>query len=225
MEADLRFRLQTGTIVNYDSGCQIIWVKNPVTAETHTLSETNRPLRADARRNRARILESARQVFAECGAEAQIDDVARRAGVGVGTVYRHFPTKEALMVELVRQKFRLFADRAREALEQGGEPFAALTDVMRRNAETAERDAATQLAIAGAGEQIWAQARAEQEELLALTDQLIARARSAGTIRPDVRASDIGMLMCGVCSAMGLEGLGFNWRRHLELVVEMLQPR
>src|SRR5690348_11604867 len=85
-----------------------------------------RPQRADARRNRERILESARTVFEQCGAEAQIDDVAKHAGVGVGTVYRHFPTKEALVSELVRQKFRLFADRAREALDSGEEPFASL---------------------------------------------------------------------------------------------------
>ena len=84
------------------------------------MSETDRPLRADARRNHERILESARVVFAEAGPDAQIDDVARHAGVGVGTVYRHFPTKEALLAELVRQKFRLFADRAREALEHDG---------------------------------------------------------------------------------------------------------
>jgi AcrR family transcriptional regulator len=196
-----------------------------VTTETRTGSETNRPLRADARRNRERILDSARSVFAEYGAEAQIDDVARRAGVGVGTVYRHFPTKEALMVELVRQKFRLFADRAREALEQNGEPFAALTDVMRRNAETAASDVATQQALAGAGDHIWMQAQAEQQELITLTDELIARARRAGTIRPDVRATDIGMLMCGVCSTMSFSVPGFDWRRHLELVTEMLRPR
>jgi len=196
-----------------------------VTTETPTQSETDRPLRADARRNRERILESARLVFAESGAEAQIDDIARRAGVGVGTVYRHFPTKEALMAELGRQKFRLFADRAREALEQGGDPFAALIDVMRRNAETAARDVGTQQALAGAGADVWIHARAEQEELIALTDELIARARSAGTIRADVRATDIGMLMCGVCSSMGLHVPGFDWHRHLELVIDMLAPR
>jgi AcrR family transcriptional regulator len=164
-------------------------------------------------------------VFAEYGAEAQIDDVARRAGVGVGTVYRHFPTKEALMVELVRQKFRLFADRAREALDQNGDPFGALTDVMCRNAETAAGDAATQQALAGAGEHIWMQAQAEQQELILVTDELIARARRAGTIRPDVRATDIGMLMCGVCSSMSFSLPGFDWRRHLELAIEMLRPR
>ena len=120
--------------------------------------DTDRPLRADARRNRERILESARAVFAEYGADAQIDDVARQAGVGVGTVYRHFPTKEALLVELLREKFRLFAARAREALEQDGEPFAVLEDLLRRNAETAASDAAVQHALAGAGEHIWMQA-------------------------------------------------------------------
>jgi AcrR family transcriptional regulator len=193
--------------------------------ETQIPSETHRTLRADARRNRERILEGALEVFAESGAEAQMDDVASRAGVGVGTVYRHFPTKEALLAELVRQKFRLFADRAREALEQGGDPFEALTAVMRSNAETAARDVGTQHALAGAGEHIWAQAAAEQQELIELTDALIARARRAGTIRPDVRATDIGMLMCGVCSSMGFKLMGFDWERHFELVVDMLRAR
>lgn len=196
-----------------------------MTTETRPWSETHRPLRSDARRNRERILDGARAVFAEYGAGAQMDDVARRAGVGVGTVYRHFPTKEALMVELVRQKFRLFAARAREALEQNGEPFAALADVLRRNAETAAQDAATQHALAGAGEHIWMHARDEQDELLALTEDLLARGRRAGTIRPDLQANDVAMLMCGVCSSMGFSVLGFDWRRHLELVIDTLRPR
>lgn len=234
--------------MNYDSVCQAdrkqtsVSTKTPAPSETErpvradpvseterpgggdAASETGRPLRADARRNRERILGAARTVFAEFGAEAQMDDVARQAGVGVGTVYRHFPTKEALMVELVRQKFRLFSERAREALDQGGEPFAALADLMRHNAETAAADAATQLALAAAGDQIWSQARAEQQELLALTGELIARARRAGTIRADVKATDIGMLMCGVCSAMGFNMPGFDWRRHLELAIDSLRP-
>jgi AcrR family transcriptional regulator len=190
----------------------------------NTATDTERPLRADARRNRERILESARTVFAEHGADAQIDDVARQAGVGVGTVYRHFPTKEALLVELLREKFRLFAARCREALEHDGEPFALLQDLLRRNAETMASDAAVQHALAGAGEHIWRQAQAEQQDLIALTGELIARARGAGTIRQDVGPNDIAMLMCGLSSTMGAKP-GFDWRRHLDLVIDMLRAR
>ena len=186
--------------------------------------DTERPLRADARRNRERILESARAVFAEYGADAQMDDVARQAGVGVGTVYRHFETKEALLVELLREKFRLFTARAREALEQDGEPFAVLEDLLRRNAETAASDAAVQHALAGAGDDIWMQAAPEQAALIAVTAELIERARIAGTVRPDLEANDIAMLMCGVCSTMG-DRPGFDWRRHLDLVIDMLRAR
>jgi AcrR family transcriptional regulator len=188
------------------------------------LSGTDRALRADARRNHERILESARIVFAQAGPDAQIDDVARHAGVGVGTVYRHFPTKEALLAELVRQKFRLFADRAREALAEDGEPFALLEGLMRRNAETAAEDAGIQYAVARAGEQAWSHAQAEQDELIALTGELIDRARREGTIRRDVEATDIGMLMCGVCSTMGSRS-DFDWRRHLDLVLDGLRAR
>jgi AcrR family transcriptional regulator len=195
-----------------------------VTTKTPPLTGTNRPLRADARRNHERILDSARVVFAQAGPDAQIDDVARHAGVGVGTVYRHFPTKESLLAELVRQKFRLFADRARDALAGDGEPFALIEDLMRRNAATAASDAGIQYALASAGEEAWTQAQAEQDELLALTAELIERARRAGTIRPDVEATDIGMLMCGVCSSMGARP-DFDWRRHLDLVVDVLRAR
>lgn len=193
---------------------------------TETLSDTERPLRSDARRNRERILESAREVFAESGVDAQMDDVARRACVGVGTVYRHFPTKEALMVELVRHKFRLFAAGARAALERDGEPFALFADMLRDNAEVCARDAAMQHALTGVGEHIWAQARAEQDALISLSAELIARAQRAGTMRPDVRATDIAMLMCGVSATMAHTGPGFDWHRHLELVIDMLRaPR
>ncbi|MGA2011869.1 MAG: TetR family transcriptional regulator [Solirubrobacteraceae bacterium] len=191
---------------------------------TDTVIDFERPLRADARRNRERILKAARAVFAEHGADAQIDDVARQARVGVGTVYRHFPTKEALLVELLREKFRLFSARAREALEHDGEPFDAFEELLRRNAQTAASDAAVQHALAGAGEHIWMQAQAEQRDLIAVTQELIARARRAGTIRPDVDATDIAMLMCGVCSTMG-DKPGFDWRRHLDLVIDMLRAR
>ncbi len=192
---------------------------------TDILSQEERPQRADARRNRRRILESARQVFAEAGADAQIDDVARRAGVGVGTVYRHFPTKEALLSELVREKFRLLSDGARDALQRTGEPFQILTGLLRENAAKLGRDAAMQQAVAGGDDQIWLHAAAEQAELLELTGELIARAHAAGSIRSDVTATDIGMLMCGLCATMAHPVRGFDWHRHLELIIDALRPR
>ena len=192
---------------------------------TSTVSEeTERPLRADARRNRERILQSARAVFAETGADAQIDDVARHAGVGVGTVYRHFPTKQALLTELVRQTFRLFTGWARAALEAGGEPFALIEGLLRRIAETAAGDAGVQYALASTAGQAETEAPAEQGELIAVIAELTGRARRAGTIRPGIEATDIAMLICGVVSAMGPRP-GFDWRRHLDLVTDTLRAR
>jgi len=190
---------------------------------TSTVSEeTERPLRADARRNRERILQSARAAFAESGDAVQIDDVARHAGVGVGTVYRHFPTKQALVTELVRQTFRLFTGWAREALEAGGEPFALIEGLLRRIAETAAGDAGVQYALASTAGQAETEAPAEQDELIAVIAELTGRARRAGTIRPGIEATDIAMLICGVVSAMGPRP-GFNWRRHLDLVTGTLR--
>lgn len=214
--------------MNYDSGCQATRGEKTVTellSETEHASETERPLRADARRNRERILQAAREVFAEHGIDAQIDDVASRAGVGVGTVYRHFPTKEALMAELVRQKFRVFAAGAREALQLDTEPFAVFADMLRRNADELARDAGMQQVLVGVDEQIWAQAQTEMDELNALTAELIARAQQAGTMRLDVRATDIGMLMCGLCATMTQSRPGFDWHRHLELGIDTLRAR
>jgi len=195
-------------------------------AVTSTVSEeTGRPLRADARRNRERILQSARAAFADSGDAVQIDDVARHAGVGVGTVYRHFPTKQALLTELVRQTFRLFTGRARAALEAGGEPFALIEGLLRRIAETAAGDAGVQYALASSAAQAArSEAQAEQDELIAVIAELTGRARRAGTIRPGIEATDIAMLICGVVSAMGPRP-GFDWRRHLDLVIDTLRAR
>ncbi|GAC1320862.1 MAG: TetR/AcrR family transcriptional regulator [Thermoleophilaceae bacterium] len=184
-----------------------------------------RPLRADARRNRERIIESARGAFADYGAEAQMDDIARRAGLGVGTLYRHFPDKEALMAELVRRKFRVLADNARAALNADGEPFEVFADLLRRGAELTAQDAGVQHVLMGAGGRVWMMASAEREELQRLTGVLMGRAQSAGTMRPDVGASDIPTLMCGVSATMAQDGRDLDWRRHLDLVIDALRAR
>jgi AcrR family transcriptional regulator len=100
-----------------------------------------RPLRADARRNREKVLEAVRAVFSEQGRDAQMDDVARRAGVGVGTVYRHFPTKEALIEALMVSAFETIAAAAEAALEVE-DPWEAFTSVLWQGAETMAGDRA-----------------------------------------------------------------------------------
>jgi AcrR family transcriptional regulator len=184
------------------------------------IAETERHLRADARRNRERILEASRAAFAESGAEAQMDDVARRAGVGVGTVYRHFPTKEALMAELVRQKFASFCDNARAALDAPGDPFEVLADLLRHNAELMAADAGARYAVLTADERVWESSRPEKEELMALTEELIERAHQAGSLRRDFTAEDVPMMMCGVSAIMGLDIGATAWRRHLDLILD-----
>ena len=96
-----------------------------------------RPLRADARRNLERILASARALFAERGPGAQMEDIAAHAGVGIGTLYRRFPTKAALVTELVRERFQEFAVIAAEC-ERIEDPWDALATMMRRHLESTQ---------------------------------------------------------------------------------------
>ena len=178
-------------------------------------------MRADARRNRDRVLTAAREVFGVDGAEAQMDDVARAAGVGVGTVYRHFPTKEALIAEIVRQTFAAFARRAQEALGREGSAFEALSWLLHGNAEQLAGDAATRYALGG-GTAVWEASAAERGQLERLAAELIHRGCREGTLRQDLSVADIGMVMCGLASSIGR---GFDWRRHLALMLDgMREP-
>src|SRR4051794_28910960 len=178
-------------------------------AASHTMTidttpPSDRPLRADARRNRERIVHAARAVFTRQGGDAQIDDVARAAGVGVGTVYRHFPHKDALIGELVSQKFRGFADNAERALEVE-DPWEAFAGLLRTNAEFCAGDVGVQQALAR-GPAAWQYAAAELERLRDTTSRLIERAQKAGVMRDDFGVDDIPMLMCGLSSTMGVPG-------------------
>ena len=106
-----------------------------------------RPLRADARRNRESILKAARAVFSAQGRDAHLDDVARRAQVGMGTVYRHFPTKEALLEALAREQFEILTGWAREAQDEP-DAWAALEALIWRGAELQASDRALMEAVA-----------------------------------------------------------------------------
>lgn len=195
-------------------------MSDPGTTAMSELINPLRPMRADARRNRGLILQAARELFASEQPDVQIDEVAARAGVGVGTVYRHFPDKEALMGTLVRERFELFNERLRRAVEDDStEPFAALADALRDNAASLAEDAATRFAFMTGGERVFAHAAAETQEYLDLCHVLCERAHRAGTLSADLDAEEIPMLMCGVCATIGNHKPGWDWRRHIEIVL------
>jgi AcrR family transcriptional regulator len=175
-----------------------------------------RPLRADARRNRQRILKAARRVFADSGLNSQMDDVAKRAKVGVGTVYRHFPTKEALLDALVREHFEEIAAFAREALERE-DAWEAFCELMWRGAEHNATDLAFCEAIASSDKS----SIIEEIGLRRSTGELIARAKAEGRMRADATEDDVAILMVGATAVMRLSTDA--WRRYIALMLDGLR--
>jgi AcrR family transcriptional regulator len=189
---------------------------------SHLAAPEERKLRADARRNREKVLAAARAVFSEHGREAQMDDVARRAGVGVGTVYRHFPTKEALIEALMVDAFQTIAVEARRALEIE-DPWEAFTAVLWRGAETMSADRAMSEVFASVP-RVTETAMPTIEELTESIETIMRRAQEAGKLRPDAMIDDIPMLMCGIGSATKKEHRCEGaWRRHLAIVLDGLR--
>jgi AcrR family transcriptional regulator len=183
-----------------------------------------KPLRADARRNRERIVDAARELFAECGPGTQMDDVARRAQVGVGTVYRHFPTKTALIGELLATKFRHHAVVARR-WAQTGEGWAALEGFLRETFCSIAQDATLQQRVWWIDDsEILAVAEAERRIVTELVGELIARAHAEGTLRADFTVEDIPAVMCAVGAVMAAQSrMPMRADRFVELVIDGLR--
>lgn len=179
-------------------------------------------MRADARRNRERILDAARATFAEHGSEAQMDEIARRAEVGVGTLYRHFPTKDLLVGELIKIKLGDFAARARAKFEQDDRPWESFAELIREQAEIASHDASQQRMMFAMTHEALVEAGPTIGELTGAIKALIDRAKAAGVVREDLVVSDVRTLMCGLGSIMAADALGvmpYDWRRHLDFVL------
>jgi len=161
--------------------------------------------RADAVRNLAKILRAAEEVFAAEGLAVPIDEVARRAGVGIGTVYRHFPTKEALFEAIVVSRLERLIERAEE-LSTAADPGAALFTFVSELVELAvgKRDIHDELARAGVpSEQLHAPIK---DRLSARVEVLLRRAQAAGAVRQDVNIVDLTTLLMGTCMAAGQQG-------------------
>jgi AcrR family transcriptional regulator len=146
-------------------------------------------MRADAQRNRARILAAAQEVFAEYGAAASTEEVARRANVAIGTVFRHFPTKPDLLAAIMKARLAEITARADEL---AGEPAGGLFAFFRELAGVA---AATRTVVDLLGVNVADQVAALGDSVLPLLDN----AKRAGTVRRDVRLDEVVALLTAVC--------------------------
>jgi AcrR family transcriptional regulator len=184
-----------------------------------------RPLRADARRNRERIVDVARELFAECGQATQMDDVARRAGVGVGTVYRHFPTKDALLGELMRAKFARHAEVARRWSDEP-DGWTAMEGFLRETFADMARDATQQTMLWVTSDAALEYAEDQRRDLAATVDGIIVRAREQGTLREDFTVDDMPALMCTVGGLMSARSRHVRRPEHMiEIVLDGLRAR
>ncbi|HVV07732.1 helix-turn-helix domain-containing protein [Amycolatopsis sp.] len=183
-----------------------------------------KPLRADARRNRVRVLEAAETVFARDGTSAPTEEVAKEAGVGVGTVFRHFPTKEALLEAVLLERMRRFAADATTWAE-ADEPGTAFYAFLSQWADMAATKNAYSDALAAAGARV---PRLGAEVGAAVRDALnclLSRAQEVGAVRDDVGVTELIALMVGASRAA--EHLGDDpalRQRTLEIVFDGLRP-
>ena len=197
--------------------------RKPAPAATPSSGE-DRPLRADARRNRARILEVAEAVFAAKGTAASTEEVAREAGVGIGTVFRHFPTKEALLEAILVGRLRRLTEEA-EALSAAEDPGAAFFAFFTRVVEQSATKNAFADALAEAGVDVKHTASQVGQELLRAIDTLLTRAQRAGAVREDVRVTELMALLVGTSRAMEHAGWDADVQaRTLRVVFDGLRP-
>lgn len=188
-----------------------------------TLDASEHRLRADAERNRRRLLDAAAAAFAEKGMRCSVDEVARRAGVGHATAFRHFPTKETLIAAVVSDKLRQVADAAESALEDE-DPDAGL----RRFLEFAVELHASDRCLLESAD--WLDhdsgVLADKQRTLDAFGQLVVRAQMAGVLRDDVTADDLLVLLVGITQAASeLHSASPElWRRYLAIVLDGLRP-
>lgn len=184
-----------------------------------------RPLRRDAEQNRRRIMAAAREVFAQRGFDATLDEIADHAGLGVGTVYRRFPNKAALIDALFEQSFTRILELAREASEEP-DAWTGLVAFTTGIAElqVADRGLRDLMLFQRAGQTRAAQLR---DSIKPLLDPLVERARAQGALRADFEGGDIPVLQLMIAAAFDFTRSGDpdTWRRYLVLLLDALCQR
>jgi AcrR family transcriptional regulator len=184
---------------------------------------TERPLRADAQRNRRRVLDAAEALFGEAGNGATIEDIAKRAGVGVGTVCRHFPTKQALLDEVLTDSYRELVADADEALASD-EPAVAFDRFVHQLAGHQARrrmlaeQMATELELPPAAVEL-------KQAMRGAITELLERAQAAGAVRADISPADTSMLFAGIAQITAVAGGDADVRdRYVAVMLDGLRP-
>jgi len=184
-----------------------------------------RRLRADARDNRRRLVEAARDVLIERGPAAPLDEIARRAGTGIATLYRHFPDRQALIRDVILDTLLRTNDEARQAASEEPDPFRALARYMHRAIDV--RTAAVIPALLAESPLDEDEIKQARQTGSALLEELVGAAHRAGTLRGDVTSGDIGLLIVRLSRPL-LGGFPPETNnnlshRHLDLLIDGLR--
>jgi len=182
--------------------------------------DERRPLRADAERNRRRILEAAEEVFAERGLGAGLDQIAEHAGLGVGTVYRRFPDKDALIDELFEEKLAEFVGVAEECAAMD-DAFTGLTTFIARGSLLQGKNFGLRQ-LFGSSEGSRELLERPRARLQPLIGEMVTRAKRDGTLRPDFEVLDVPVAENMLAHVIGLAGdiAPDAWQRYYTLIVD-----
>lgn len=179
------------------------------------MAVTNRPMRADARRNRETILTAAAELFAQRSTAVQMEEIAERAELGMGTLYRHFATKQELLAAIVGRRFAAMAQIARAA-EQVDDPGEAFATLLSGYLEAADGDAAFRAVLLGPVQPDWAEIAEQKAEFGEVAERILDRAVAAGRVRRDLTLDDFILITRGIMVNMTGED---DWRRQLALAL------
>ena len=176
-------------------------------------------MRADAQRNLDRVLGAAQECFAEGGIDVTVDEVARRAGVGHGTVFRRFPTKDGLRAAVLRLRLEEILGRANELLDEP-DAGAAFEEFVWVAAGSCRRD---RFLFEGVEKCVFEEVATVKQELHDVGDRLIRRARRAGAIRRGIDSRDVGALVGAAIQAAQHAERDEDWRRYVQVVLDGLR--
>jgi AcrR family transcriptional regulator len=199
----------------------------PAPAKSPAAHGRDRELRADARRNRERVLRTAQQMFAAEGLGVSLDEIARRAGVGPGTVHRHFPTKEALYLAVATDMLEQLVAEA-EVLAATGDPATALFTLLSQMMASGAENVAVKSALAAAEFDLRTAAPDVAADLTHQVADLLDRSQEARTVRDDVTVGEVMALVAGAFAAIRHAGAETSSQRsaHIaQIILDGLRPQ